>query len=161
MDEERDTFLLDLVKELRTAWEGCAESLEEASEHGELKDRIDTLEQRLTRALMCIDDCREEVEALRKLQRQHMAQEQAEIVRRRKRWRRIGACLAAGVAIAVLIRPVSRLGWYALRWMGDMTGVSPELVAGVLAATAVLWSLMRIARAIGRVLFEVSADEEV
>lgn len=171
MTYEEDQSLQDLDDILRIACEGfeddavkdcgeesiwgAAEAPQEAppppvdtwqADKEALLTRIDALEHRAGRALLCIDDLQEDLEELRQRWRQYLLQEQAEIVRRRKRRRKAVKCLAVGVVAAAAIaaaEPISTLGWQLFRWLAGILSIAPEAMAGFLLPLVLIWLALK------------------
>lgn len=155
---DNESILPEWDESIRTALDGCAdaplsEDEEAAPEKTSLECRVDTLEHRLGRALLCVDDCREELEHLRGLLRQHLTQQQAAAVRRRRRILQFGKYLAIGAVAAALLlhaKPISELFWQLFCRLAGIVNAAPEQAAGFLLAAELLRLLLKLGQHLGK-----------
>lgn len=156
-------FLPSLDESIRAVLEDCAAPLSPpAEENTGLEERLDALEQRLERALVCIHDGRKETEKLRELQQRYMLQEHYRLVRRSKQLRKAVKWLMTTVFAAVLAlqaRPLGKWGWAAIDALGEKAGVQPEKLAGFLGAAAVICLVLQLLKKLCCTLRRKRRDE--
>jgi len=117
-----------------------------------LDGRVEALEYRLGRALLCLDRCQKEQAGLHRELRE-LAQEQQsfqERQERRCRAARYGAYALTGLILAALAGELAPLGWQLLDALASFGKAEPTMAAGLLTAAVLLWLMYRLSRAVVR-----------
>ena len=121
------------------------EELEDPEEEESLlKDRVETLEYRLERTLLCLNQCQKELAEVRKGQR-----ELAQSHREQSRWNKLtgyGICTGLGVLILFQVNQLTQMGWKLVEAVSKVLGVNTEPVSGMLAVAVILYLIVTLGR---------------
>lgn len=119
-----------------------------------LEGRLEALEYRLGRALLCLDRCQKEQAELHRRCRE-LAREQQTCQERQERHRTVtkyGMYAVTGLVFAALAKDLAPLGWKLFDGLASLLSIEPTMAAGVLLAGVLLWLLFRLGRTLVRKL---------
>ena len=109
-----------------------------------LKDRVETLEYRLERALLCLNQCQKELAEVRKGQRE-LVQVHTE-QKSRNKLTGYGICTGLGVLILFQVNQLTQMGWKLIEAVSKVLGVNTEPVSGVLAVAVIVYLIVALGR---------------
>ena len=117
-----------------------------------LEGRVEAMEYRLGRALLCLDQCQKEQAGLQRQYRE-LAQEQAACQarqERRQRTTKYGMYFLTGLFLAAQAKTLAVLGWQLLDRLSALLNAEPTMTAGVLLAAVVLWLAAKLGQTLVR-----------
>lgn len=121
-----------------------------------LEARLETMEYRLGRALLCLNQCQKEQAELRNRYKE-LAQEQSASQDRQTRHgklTRYGLYAAIALIFIGQMEQLASVGWKLFDGLGQLLNAEPEQVSGVLVSAAILWLAVKL----GRILIRAIAD---
>ncbi len=125
---------------------------DEPTRSPQLEDRVDTLEYRLERALLCLNQCQRELSDLRKEHRA-LSQKQGHCQARQDRQHKLlrGLLYTIGVIFLIgLARGFAPQGWQLLHLLSQPLDTEPAQGAGMLVIVVILWVIIKLGRALVR-----------
>lgn len=134
--------------------EQTEEEPEETVQGPQLEDRVDTLEYRLERALLCLNQCQRDLADLRKEHRS-LSQKQRTCQVRQDRHHKLlrGLLYTAGllflIGLAIGFAPA---GWQLLQLLSRPLAAEPAQGAGMLVMAVIFWLAVKLVLAIVRAL---------
>ena len=141
--------------------EQAEESREVPVQDSLLKDRVDTLEYRLGRSLLCLNQCQKELSDLRK-QCRALSQQQSRCQDRQDRQSKVTRYLlytAAGLFLTGLAIWLAPYGWQLLGILSTPLDTEPARGAGTLVMATVLWLAAKLALVLIRALISPRRKE--
>lgn len=148
-ENHSDSFLEELWNAASAALaEPLPEDTKEPEEEFHLECRVEALELRLGRALLCLDQCRKDQAGLQKwcreqMQEQRIHQRQQE---RRGAMAKYGVCTVIGLMIALEMKGLAALGWALFEKLALLIHVEPGMVSGLLLIIVILWLAGKLTR---------------
>lgn len=127
---------------------------DETVQDPQLEDRVDTLEYRLERALLCLNQCQRDLSNLRKEHRS-LSQKQGRCQARQDRQHKLlrGLLYAIGVIFLVgLACGFAPEGWQLLHLLSQHLDAEPDQGAGMLVMAVILLLVVKLVRAVVRAL---------
>lgn len=131
-----------------------AESQEPKETASPLEGRVEAMEYRLGRALLCLDRCRKDLSEIEKQCRELTREQDVCRTRQNRQWTaaKYGIYTAVGLIFWGQAENLASLGWQLVNSLAPLLRVKPELMSGALLAAALLWLTAKLGRTLVRKL---------